>query len=730
MANVFDLYASLSLDSKQYEQGLKNAQSSAKGFGGKLSKAFKVAGKAFAGVSTAVGGAAGALSAVSKKSADTADRVDKMSQKLGISREAFQELDFICSQSGTSVDSLKMGMKTLTSQMGKASDESSDTAKMFKSLGVEVTDSNGKLKSQEEVFFDVVSALQGVENQTEKASMANKLLGRSGTELMPLLNSEAGSMEAMKKQAHDLGLVMDDETVDAGVKLTDTIDQLQRSFGAIVTRVGAKVMPLIQKAADYVIKNIPKIKKVFEKAFDVMADVVTNAIDIAKDFWENLKNMAEYISDEFSPVVDALGGLFEALGEFLSPVIDYFKDYVESGDAAEDSTNLFKDAISALSDGLEFVITKLTDFVTWLNDGSTASDVFKAVIVGITGAFATYKAIVIATTLATKAQALATVVAEGATKAMTVAQGALNAVMNANPLAIVAIAVVGLVTALVTLYNTNEDFRKLVQKVWATIKKTVLGVIDALKKGFESWVFIIQQVWGKIKTTLSPVAEWIGDKFTTAVDNIKNAFSGVVGFFKGIWKGIKGAFSKVTDWFKTTFQTAWEGVKNVFTTGGKVFEGIKEGILSVFKTVVNGLIGGINKVIKVPFEGINKALKAIKNVKIGPAKPFKGLISLIDVPEIPKLARGGVIEPNNPFLAMLGDQKSGVNIETPLDTMVDAFNQSLDSRRVDDEGIRLLRGIYGYLEAINLSADIRDAVQGLEFKADNRELARVVKKYA
>ncbi|MBL1488767.1 hypothetical protein ELC62_30445, partial [Klebsiella pneumoniae] len=82
------------------------------------------------------------------------------------------------------------------------------------------------------------------------------------------------------------------------------------------------------------------------------------------------------------------------------------------------------------------------------------------------------------------------------------------------------------------------------------------------------WVFIIQQVWGKIKTTLSPVAEWLGDKFTTAVDNVKNAFSGVVGFFKGIWKGIKGAFSKVTDWFKTTFQTAWEGVKDVFTTGG------------------------------------------------------------------------------------------------------------------------------------------------------------------
>jgi hypothetical protein len=171
-------------------------------------------------------------------------------------------------------------------------------------------------------------------------------------------------------------------------------------------------------------------------------------------------------------------------------------------------------------------------------------------------------------------------------------------------------------------------------------------------------------------------------------------------------------------------------VKKVFTTGGKVFEGMKEGILSVFKTVVNGLIGGINAVIKVPFDGINTALKAIKNVKIGPAKPFKKLIKLIDVPEIPKLARGGVIEPNNPFLAMLGDQTSGVNIETPLSTMVDAFNTSLDNRKVDDEGIRLLRNINSMLEEMNLESDIREAVQGLEFRANDREVARVVKKYA
>jgi phage-related protein len=715
--DVFDLMATISLDSSKYEKGLKNAEKMSDKFKNAVKGATKVVGAVSAGVTA--GGTA--LFGMANKASSATDRIDKMSQKIGLSREAFQEWDYILSQNGASVEGLRGGFKKMTSQIDKVVEAGETTGTAFESLGMSIDDVKGK--SREEIFSSVVKGLQGVKDETERASLASELLGKSALDLAPLLNQSAKSTEDLRKKSHDLGLVMSDDAIDSGVKFTDTLDSLQRSFSAVVSKVGVAVMPTVQKFADYIIKNMPTIRKVFSNAFKIIESAVTTAIDVVKDAYDWLKDMADYVADEFSPVIDALSGLFDALGEALAPIIDYFSEYVESGDASTDSTNLLKDAISLLADGLTVAIEGLTGFVEWLDSGSTASDVFKAIIVGITGAFVAYK-------LAVIAQTAVMVTLKGITTAMTVAQGALNAVMNANPLSIVALAVVGLVTALVTLYNTNEDFRKAVQKVWKTIKTTVLNVIDALKKGFESWVFIIQQVWGRIKSVLSPVAEWIGDKFTTAVDNVKNAFSGVVDFFKGIWKGIKGAFSKVTDWFKTTFQTAWEGVKKVFTTGGKVFEGMKEGILSVFKTVVNGLIGGINNVIKVPFEGINKALKAIKNVKIGPAKPFKGLISLIDVPEIPKLAKGGVIEPNNPFLAMLGDQKRGMNIETPLSTMVDAFNTSLDNRKVDDEGIRLLRNINSMLEEMNLEADIRDAVQGLEFRANDREVARVVKKYA
>jgi hypothetical protein len=110
------------------------------------------------------------------------------------------------------------------------------------------------------------------------------------------------------------------------------------------------------------------------------------------------------------------------------------------------------------------------------------------------------------------------------------------------------------------------------------------------------------------------------------------------------WEGIKSVFKPVVDWFKDKFSKAWQAVKDVFSTGGKVFDGIKDGIVSAFKTVVNAIIRGINKVIAIPFNAINGILDNIQNVSIAGIKPFDGLVHRLPVPEIPQLARGGVLK--------------------------------------------------------------------------------------
>ena len=189
--------------------------------------------------------------------------------------------------------------------------------------------------------------------------------------------------------------------------------------------------------------------------------------------------------------------------------------------------------------------------------------------------------------------------------------------------------------------------------IWNGIKAVFNGVVtffkniftnawNAIKKAWSAVTSFFKSLWENIKKVFSGVVNFYKDIFTKAWNAIKTAWSGVGSFFSGIWNGIKSAFGSVTSWFKNTFTNAWTAVKNVFSTGGKIFTGIKDGIANTFKTVVNGIIGGINRVIAVPFNAINGMLNKIRNVSILGVSPFKGFWgqSPLKVPQIPKLKTG------------------------------------------------------------------------------------------
>lgn len=196
----------------------------------------------------------------------------------------------------------------------------------------------------------------------------------------------------------------------------------------------------------------------------------------------------------------------------------------------------------------------------------------------------------------------------------------------------------GLVQFFVTIFTFNmTDAWDTVCGIFQSAWETICEIFTPLGEWFG-------QQWENVKTAFANVGEWFGNVFSSAWDKICEAFSSVKTFFSGVWNNITGAFGDIVGWFKGKFTDAWTAVKNVFSTGGKIFDGIKDGILNGLKAIVNGIIGGINKVIAVPFNGINSALKSIRNFSILGQKPFKGLISTITVPQIPKLAYGGVVD--------------------------------------------------------------------------------------
>lgn len=181
-----------------------------------------------------------------------------------------------------------------------------------------------------------------------------------------------------------------------------------------------------------------------------------------------------------------------------------------------------------------------------------------------------------------------------------------------------------------------------------------------------------------------------------------------------IWSAIKEKFAPVKTWFKETFSDAWKAVKDVFSPGeGTIFDGIKEGIAETFRTIVNKLISGINRVIATPFNRINGLLNTIRSISVMGTKPFIGMWSYnpLAVPQIPYLAQGAVLPANKPFMAVVGDQKHGTNIEAPLATIQEAVavvmeNYSAANMAGHEATVAVLRELLEAVLGISIGDDV------------------------
>lgn len=243
--NVFEIFAKLSLDTSGYDEGLDNSESKASTFGDRLKGGLANAGKIAVGAVTAVAGAATAAGAAFwKGTSDLAaygDNIDKMSQKMGMSASSYQEWDAILQHSGTSIESMKTGMKTLAAAAETGSDA-------FEALGLSQEEIAGM--SQEELFGATITALQNVESETQRTYLASKLLGKGGTELGALLNTSAEDTEKMRKRVHELGGVMSDEAVKSAAAFQDSLQDMTTAFSGVKRGIMSEFMPSITQVMD------------------------------------------------------------------------------------------------------------------------------------------------------------------------------------------------------------------------------------------------------------------------------------------------------------------------------------------------------------------------------------------------------------------------------------------------------------------------------------------------
>ena len=242
-------------------------------------------------------------------------------------------------------------------------------------------------------------------------------------------------------------------------------------------------------------------------------------------------------------------------------------------------------------------------------------------------------------------------------------------------------------------------------KAWDGIKLIFSGVIDAIVSLFRGLyntiVALLQGAWDIIKSIWSVVSSWFNN---AVIKPLGNLFNGIWNTLKNgaqnAWNGIKNIFSSVASFFKNIFTNAWNGVKNVFSTGGRIFSGITEGIVSAFKKVVNTIIAGINKVVALPFKGINTALKKVRDISFLGIEPFKGLIKLIDIPQIPSLETGGVLDKETIVrVAEYSNAKSNPEIVSPRDMMKETMKEAIEESGMNNQSQQVDVNITGELTA-------------------------------
>lgn len=344
-------------------------------------------------------------------------------------------------------------------------------------------------------------------------------------------------------------------------------------------------------------------------------------------------------STGFQSFLDGIISAFSGIVQFIEPVVSGFSEMAEK--MLEIVASTIGDILKTVGDALQAIA-----------QNEVAVEILKAL-----------------------GEAIAIVV--GAIVLWNIAQAILNGLMGlfaiiTSPITLVVLAIVAAITVAILIF-----------KNWGTISEWLGQKFNEARENINTAFQNIGQ-WFKdrkndITNTFSNIGQWFSDKFNNAVQGIKNAFSSVKTFFGGVWQGICGVFGNVANWFRDKFSQAWQAVKNVFSTGGRIFDGIKEGILSGLKSIVNAIIYGINKVIRIPFTGLNTVLRNIRNAEIMGLRPFSW-IGTISVPQIPRLAKGGVLTEATTVLAgEYSGAKTNPEIVTPQNIMRDTFEDVLSN---------------------------------------------------
>lgn len=628
------------------------------------------------------------------------DSIDKGSQKMNMSAEQYQKWAYAMELSGSSIEELREGYNQMSGQISQAVNGTEESQKAFQRLGVNLKDAQGNLRSTGDIFEDVVVSLQSMDNATERTALAYKLFGESTSKLNPLLNNNANFLKDVVRTQDALGSQMSGSLVAASAKFQDAITTMKQGWQGFKNVLGETFLPIIQKVVVWITVAVAKISALLRVLFGIKKDKssetmnkatnsvssYTGAVNKATDAVKKLKKQTmgfdemnilqgqDTASGSGSGAGDAgygidIGGSEGSIGTLLpEDALADIENFEKKMDQIGGKVAGWVTALSILGGVILLVIGALSLNIPMVLAGVTLAGIGVA-IGNASGTFSAWGEWLngIWESISTWFSNTISAIGDFFSRVWNgIKEGAKSAVD----------AIKGFFSNIAVWYYTNviEPVNNFFIGLWQSIKETAKSVADWFVEAWNKikdffvnlWTNIKDGAvngWNNIKNVFSTVGTWY---YTNVIEPVNNFFSKMWDKLKNgaknAWDGIKNVFSTVAQFFGDIFSKAWKKVKDVFSTGGKIFDGIKDGIVNAFKAIVNAIITGINKVIAVPFNGINWALNKIKSISILGLKPFDW-ITTISIPQIPKLAKGGIT--NGATLAEIGE--AGREMVLPLE---------------------------------------------------------------
>lgn len=544
---------------KKSKKQLSDGESGWKKFGEAAGKAAKKVAEAAAALGTAATAAATALGAMTVNAASNADELLQLSEQTHISTDDLQKYSYTLNFIDGDLDTLTKAMQKTTKNMNTARSGSGAMAEAYAKLGISVTDMNGDLRNNQEVFWEVIDALGKVENETERDALAMELLGKSGTELNTIIDAGSEAFKAYGDEAVAMGVVMSGDTVEALGQFDDKVQTLTASFDGLKNNAGLIALPFLDTIAD--------------EAIPLLGDFSTGIQAASGD----LSQLGGVIG---STVSGALNMLVENLPEFIAMGITLIISLVEGITSPE--------SVATIAESVTRVINMLCDnldkLLPMIIQGGI--DLIVALANGIAGSLDTLIPAVISTVMKivevlTNADNIGKIIGAALKLIIGLAQGLVKAIpeiIDRLPTIIK-----GLIDGLLT-----EGLPQIIEcgiELLGALVKNLPAIIAAIVKAIPD---ILNAIFSAIGNGISEMARIGGE------------------LIKGLWNGIKDKAAWLWEQVKGWCGQLWGKIKNFFgihspskraedELGAMLPAGLGKGFHKRTPAMIQSVTGDLNK---------------------------------------------------------------------------------------------------------------------------------------